>query len=54
MGNDFLFENSEEIFEELCSTIPAMKGLDYEKVGEQGVVVGWWFIVSVVGQTKEN
>jgi len=39
MGNDFLFENSEEIFEELCSTIPAMKGLDYEKVGEQGIVV---------------
>jgi len=26
LGHEFNFENSEEVFMELCSTIPAMKG----------------------------
>ena len=36
MGQDFKFENSEEVFIELCSTIPAMNGWDYDTVGEKG------------------
>ena len=40
LGHGFSFENSEEVFIELCSTIPDMNGYDYESVGKHGIVVG--------------
>jgi len=40
MGHNFDFENSEEVFIELCSTIPELNGYDYESVGKQGIVTG--------------
>lgn len=40
MGHEFDFENSEEVFTELCSTIPDLNGYDYEIVGNQGIVAG--------------
>ncbi len=40
MGHEFTFENSEEVFEELCSTIPELNGYDYEVVGKYGIVAG--------------
>ncbi len=40
MGHDFEFDNSEEVFIELCSTIPDLNGYDYEIVGKQGIVAG--------------
>lgn len=36
LGHEFNFENSEEVFMELCSTIPAMKGWDYDTIGKEG------------------
>ena len=39
-GNDFSFENTEEVFEELANTIEGMNGYDYDSVGHEGVVVG--------------
>ena len=40
MGHEFLFENSEEVFIELCSTIPELNGYDYEIIGSKGIVAG--------------
>jgi len=40
MGHNFKFENSEEVFTELCSSIPKLNGFDYESVGKQGIVIG--------------
>ncbi len=40
MGHEFAFENSEEVFEELCSTIPEMNGYDYDSVGHKGIILG--------------
>ncbi len=40
MGHEFAFENSEEVFTELCSAIPGMNGYDYDSVGKNGIVVG--------------
>ena len=40
MGLNFEFENSEEVFTELCSAIPELNGYDYETVGKQGIVLG--------------
>ena len=40
MGHGFLFENSEEVFIELCSTIPELNGYDYETVGSKGIIAG--------------
>jgi len=40
MGHDFKFENSEEVFVELCSTVTELSGLDYDAVGKQGFVIG--------------
>jgi NADH-quinone oxidoreductase subunit G len=36
LGYDFEFENSEDVFIELCSKIPAMKGWDYSTLGLEG------------------
>jgi hypothetical protein len=40
MGHNFPFENSEEVFIELCSTIQGISGYDYEAVGKHGIVIG--------------
>lgn len=40
MGHNFEFENSEEVFTELCSTIHGMNGYDYETIGKHGIVTG--------------
>ncbi len=40
MGHKFDFENSEEVFIELCSSIPELNGYNYESVGKNGVVIG--------------
>lgn len=39
-GEDFNFENSEEVFTELANTTPGMEGFDYDSIGSAGVVVG--------------
>lgn len=39
-GNDFAFENSEEVFEELSNTVEGMNGYDYDSVGHEGIVAG--------------
>lgn len=36
LGFNFHFENTEEVFVELCSTIPQMKGWDYDSIEGQG------------------
>ncbi|MCX7833822.1 MAG: 2Fe-2S iron-sulfur cluster-binding protein [Ignavibacteria bacterium] len=33
---EFEFENSEDVFIELCNSITILKGLDYDKIGNQG------------------
>lgn len=39
LGYDFKFENSEDVFIELCSKIPAMKGWDYDSIGSLGMKI---------------
>ncbi|MCX6165637.1 MAG: 2Fe-2S iron-sulfur cluster-binding protein [Ignavibacteriae bacterium] len=36
MGYDFNFETSEDVFIELCNSIPGMKGWDYDTLGSKG------------------
>jgi NADH-quinone oxidoreductase subunit G len=40
MGHEFVFENSEDVFTELCSTIPEMNGYDYDSIGKHGITAG--------------
>ena len=40
MGHEFKFENTEEVFVELCSTVPELNGYDYDAVGSKGIVAG--------------
>jgi NADH-quinone oxidoreductase subunit G len=40
LGHEFNFENSEEVFIELCNTIPGMEGYNYDSIGLQGIVIG--------------
>lgn len=40
MGHDFKFENTEEVFVELCSTVPELNGYDYDAAGSKGIVAG--------------
>lgn len=40
MGHEFAFENSEEVFIELCSGIFELNGYDYDSVGHHGIVIG--------------
>lgn len=40
LGHDFNFGNSEEVFIEMCATIPQLNGYDYEAVGSKGIIVG--------------
>lgn len=40
IGHEFAFENSEEVFTELSSTIHSMNGYDYEAIGKGGIIAG--------------
>jgi len=40
LGYNFRFENSEDVFIELCNSIPGMEGHNYDTIGETGIVVG--------------
>lgn len=40
MGHEFKFENTEDVFIELCSVVPELNGYDYESVGSKGIVAG--------------
>lgn len=40
MGTEFNFDDSEEVFIELCSKVQGMEGYDYEAVGSHGIVAG--------------
>jgi NADH-quinone oxidoreductase subunit G len=40
LGHNFFFENSEDVFIELCNSIPGMEGYDYDTVGEEGILIG--------------
>lgn len=40
MGYDFAFNNSEEVFMELCNTIPGLEGYDYDTIGKHGAQAG--------------
>ena len=39
MGHDFLFENSEEVFTELCIKVLEKKGIDYDTLGSKGLQI---------------
>jgi predicted molibdopterin-dependent oxidoreductase YjgC len=39
LGKQFGFENTEEIFTELCKKEFGLADMDYEKVGENGFVI---------------
>lgn len=39
LGYDFKFENSEEVFIELCNTIPGMNGWNYDTIGTEGKTI---------------
>jgi NADH-quinone oxidoreductase subunit G len=47
LGYDFMFENSEEVFIELCKAVPGMEGYDYGSLGEQGIIIGKKSLVEV-------
>jgi NADH-quinone oxidoreductase subunit G len=36
LGSDFGYENTEEVFDDIVSKIPAFKGVTYEKIGKLG------------------
>lgn len=38
-GVDFKFENSEDVFAELCEVVFGLKEMDYEKVGDKGYLI---------------
>ena len=40
LGHDFKFENSEEVFIELCNSVSGLSGYDYDTVGKEGVTAG--------------
>jgi NADH-quinone oxidoreductase subunit G len=40
LGYNFEFGNSEEVFTELCASIPSLNGYDYETLGSKGIIAG--------------
>jgi NADH-quinone oxidoreductase subunit G len=40
MGNDFGYDNTEDVFDDIAMKIPAFSGLDYETIGSHGALVG--------------
>jgi NADH-quinone oxidoreductase subunit G len=39
LGYEFNFENSEEVFIEMCNSIPAIKGWNYDTLGSKGKII---------------
>jgi NADH-quinone oxidoreductase subunit G len=40
LGNDFGYDNTEEVFDDLAAKIPELNGMSYEIIGSHGAVVG--------------
>jgi len=40
MGNDFGYENTEEVFDDMAAKIPEFNGLNYEIIGTHGALIG--------------
>jgi predicted molibdopterin-dependent oxidoreductase YjgC len=40
MGNDFGYENTEDVFDDMASKIPELSGLNYEIIGTHGALIG--------------
>lgn len=39
LGKDFGYETTEDVFDEIARTVPALEGLSYEKLGTNGVLL---------------
>jgi len=40
LGNEFGYDNTEEVFDDMAAKIPALAGMSYEVIGNHGAVVG--------------
>ena len=40
LGNDFGYENTEEVFDDIAAKVPGLSGLNYEIIGNEGAVIG--------------
>lgn len=40
MGNDFGYSNTEEVFDDIASKITSFAGMDYDSIGNQGLLIG--------------
>jgi NADH-quinone oxidoreductase subunit G len=40
LGNDFGYDNTEEVFDDIVSKVPELSGMSYELIGSHGAVVG--------------
>jgi NADH-quinone oxidoreductase subunit G len=40
MGNDFGYENTEEVFDDIAARVPEFAGMSYETIGNKGAVIG--------------
>ncbi|NOS85283.1 MAG: molybdopterin-dependent oxidoreductase [Ignavibacteria bacterium] len=40
LGNEFGYDNTEEVFDDMAAKIPALAGMSYEIIGTHGAVVG--------------
>ncbi len=40
MGNDFGYDNTEEVFDDIAAKVPEFSGLNYETIGMQGALIG--------------
>lgn len=40
MGNDFAYETTEDVFDDMAAKIPELSGLNYEIIGTHGALVG--------------
>jgi NADH-quinone oxidoreductase subunit G len=39
LGNDFRYQNSEEVFDDIASKIPEFPGMNYDSIGSKGMLV---------------
>ena len=40
LGNDFKYDTTEEVFDDIASKIPEFAGMDYDSIGTHGMLVG--------------
>ena len=40
LGNDFGYNNTEEVFDDIAAKVPELGGMSYEVIGSHGAVVG--------------